>query len=100
MKEMLNTPIKAFNPAQSSLTSANPAYRPVNSTPTVQTTPQSPSADEVLEGDLPAQFCRLMGKGEKQGLVGLNQADLNEPIFKFKTNDFFQKIINLSDFFY
>ncbi|XP_005108204.2 protein Smaug homolog 1 [Aplysia californica] len=78
MKEMLNTPIKAFNPAQSSLTSNNPAYRTTSSSSSSSTTsslPQSPSADEVLEGDLPAQFCRLMGKVCTQLLVASRPDD-------------------------
>ncbi|BFZ06840.1 hypothetical protein BsWGS_09879 [Bradybaena similaris] len=71
MKAMLNTPIKAFNTAQALISSSinHCAYPTTTSTPSPSTCPQSPSADEVLEGDLPAQFCRLMGKVCTQLLV-------------------------------
>ncbi|CAG5127001.1 unnamed protein product, partial [Candidula unifasciata] len=71
MKAMLNTPIKAFNPAQVLLTSTmgHSAYPTPTSTSSSSVGPQSPSADEVMAGDLPAQFCRLMGKVCTQLLV-------------------------------
>ncbi|KAK3736884.1 hypothetical protein RRG08_000629 [Elysia crispata] len=55
MKFMLNTPIKA---------SPSPQHTS-SSTSSSSSSPQSPSSssvDDVQEGDLPAQFCRLMGK--------------------------------------
>ncbi|CAL1527783.1 unnamed protein product [Lymnaea stagnalis] len=75
MKAMLNTPIKSYNPSQSIMASSinNPAYR--TSASTLSTSPQSPSADEVIEGDLPAQFCRLMGKVCTQLLVASRPDD-------------------------
>ncbi|KAI8788050.1 protein Smaug 1 [Biomphalaria glabrata] len=56
MKAMLNTPIKAFSPNMNS-----PDYRTSPSS-SLSNTSQSSTADEVLEGDLPGQFCRLMNK--------------------------------------
>lgn len=57
MKAMLNTPIKASpSPHHTSSSSSTSS--------SLSSAPQSPSlsADDVQEGDLPAQFCRLMGK--------------------------------------
>ncbi|GFS25345.1 protein Smaug homolog 1-like [Elysia marginata] len=56
MKTMLNTPIKA---------SPSPHHASTSTSSSLPSSPQSPSSssgDDVQEGDLPAQFCRLMGK--------------------------------------
>lgn len=54
MKNMLNTPIKAYNMAHSGAASTTPGTSPFSP-------PPSPDS-EIVEGNLPGQFCRLMGK--------------------------------------
>ncbi|RUS88180.1 hypothetical protein EGW08_004077 [Elysia chlorotica] len=69
MKAMLNTPIKA-SPLQQHTSS---------SIPSSSSSPQSPSSssnDDVHEGDLPAQFCRLMGKIFTQLLTASSRDDV------------------------
>lgn len=56
MKNMLNTPIKAYNMAHSGAASTTPGTSPFSP-------PPSPDS-EIVEGNLPGQFCRLMGKGK------------------------------------
>ncbi|GFO35431.1 protein smaug homolog 1-like [Plakobranchus ocellatus] len=75
MKAMLNTPIKASQ-------STSPQQQQQQSSSTTSSSsssPQSPSstsADDVQEGDLPAQFCRLMGKIFTQLLTASSRDDV------------------------
>lgn len=54
MKSMLNTPIKAYSPI--------PGVNSLNTSHLASL--QSPCSPDTEEGNLPGQFCRLMGKGQ------------------------------------